>query len=66
MGRHNFSNATTANFMSKLSIGKAEDLATTVLLAMTKIFFSPSYECQNVVVKYPVKSKILQDFVIYL
>ena len=27
---------TTANFMSKLSIGKAEDLATTVLLAADK------------------------------
>ena len=27
---------TTANFMSKLSIGKAEDLATTVLLASNK------------------------------
>ena len=27
---------TTANFMSKLSIGRAEDLATTVLLASNK------------------------------
>ena len=27
---------TTANFMSKLSLGKAEDLATTVLLAADK------------------------------
>jgi phosphopantothenoylcysteine synthetase/decarboxylase len=41
---------TTANFMSKLSIGKAEDLATTVLLAADKdTSFSASYECQNVV-----------------
>ena len=39
---------TTANFMSKLSIGKAEDLATTVLLASIKIFISTSNECQNV------------------
>jgi phosphopantothenoylcysteine decarboxylase/phosphopantothenate--cysteine ligase len=41
---------TTANFMSKLSIGKAEDLATTVLLAADKdILLVPGYECQNVV-----------------
>ena len=41
---------TTANFMSKISIGKAEDLATTVLLAADKdILFSASYECENVV-----------------
>ena len=30
---------TTANFMTKLSIGKAEDLATTVLLASNKDIF---------------------------
>ena len=31
---------TTANFMSKLSVGKAEDLATTVLLASNKDVFN--------------------------
>ena len=30
---------TTANFMSKLSLGKAEDLATTVILASNKQIF---------------------------
>ena len=40
---------TTANFMTKLSIGKAEDLATTVLLASNKdALFGASYECKNV------------------
>ena len=29
----------TANFMTKLSIGKAEDLATTVILPQIKIYY---------------------------
>ena len=37
MGGLNYrASSTTANFMTKLSLGKAEDLATTVILASNK------------------------------
>ena len=43
---------TTANFMTKLSIGRAEDLATTVLLAFNKdILLVPAMNVQMLVLK---------------
>ena len=36
MGRFNFGSSTTANIISKLSQGKADDLATTIILASNK------------------------------
>ena len=40
---------TTANFMTKLTLGKAEDLATTVILAIEQGYFISSCdECENV------------------
>jgi len=55
---------TTANFMSKLSIGKAEDLATTVLLASNKdILLVPAMNVRMWIHKATqANSKILQDF----
>ena len=55
---------TTANFMSKLSIGKAEDLATTVLLAADKdILLIPAMNVRMWLHKATQsKLKILQDF----
>ena len=55
---------TTANFMSKLSIGKAEDLATTVLLASNKdILLVPAMNVRMWIHKATqTNSKILQDF----
>ncbi|MDC1092558.1 bifunctional phosphopantothenoylcysteine decarboxylase/phosphopantothenate--cysteine ligase CoaBC [Pelagibacteraceae bacterium] len=55
---------TTANFMSKLSIGKAEDLATTVLLASNKdILLVPAMNVRMWLHKATqVNLKILQDF----
>ena len=55
---------TTANFMSKLSIGKAEDLATTVLLAADKdILLIPAMNVRMWLHKATQKNlKILQDF----
>ena len=55
---------TTANFMSKLSIGKAEDLATTVLLASNKdILLVPAMNVRMWLHKATqTNSKILQDF----
>ncbi len=55
---------TTANFMSKLSIGKAEDLATTVLLASNKdILLVPAMNIRMWLHKATqTNSKILQDF----
>ena len=55
---------TTANFMSKLSIGKAEDLATTVLLASNKdILLVPSMNVRMWLHKATQSNlKILQDF----
>ena len=40
---------TTANFMTKLSAGKAEDLATTVILASNKDVLLVLHERKNVV-----------------
>ena len=55
---------TTANFMSKLSIGKAEDLATTVLLAADKdILLVPAMNVRMWLHKATqLNLKILQDF----
>ena len=55
---------TTANFMSKLSIGKAEDLATTVLLASNKdILLVPAMNVRMWLHKATQTNlKILQDF----
>ena len=55
---------TTANFMSKLSIGKAEDLATTVLLAADKdILLVPAMNVRMWLHKATqFNLKILQDF----
>jgi phosphopantothenoylcysteine decarboxylase / phosphopantothenate---cysteine ligase len=55
---------TTANFMSKLSIGKAEDLATTVILASNKdILLIPAMNVRMWLHKATqTNSKILQDF----
>ena len=55
---------TTANFMSKLSIGKAEDLATTVLLAADKdVLLVPAMNVRMWLHKATQKNfKILQDF----
>ena len=54
----------TANFMSKLSIGKAEDLATTVLLASNKdILLVPSMNVRMWLHKATQSNlKVLQDF----
>ena len=54
----------TANFMTKLSQGKAEDLATTVILASNKdILFSSCHECKNVDTQATQKNvKILKDY----
>ena len=55
---------TTANFMSKLSLGKAEDLATTVLLAADKdIILVPAMNIRMWLHKATQSNlKILQDF----
>ena len=55
---------TTANFMSKLSIGKAEDLATTVLLAADKdVLLVPAMNVRMWLHKATQTNlKILQDF----
>jgi len=55
---------TTANFMSKLSIGKAEDLATTVLLAADKdVLLIPAMNVRMWLHKATQSNlKILQDF----
>ena len=55
---------TTANFMSKLSIGKAEDLATTVLLAADKdIILVPAMNVRMWLHKATQSNlKILQEF----
>jgi phosphopantothenoylcysteine decarboxylase/phosphopantothenate--cysteine ligase len=55
---------TTANFMSKLSIGRAEDLATTVLLASNKdTLLIPAMNVRMWLHKATQKNlKILQDF----
>ncbi len=55
---------TTANFMAKLSIGKAEDLATTVILASDKdILLVPAMNVRMWVHKATQKNfKILQDY----
>jgi phosphopantothenoylcysteine decarboxylase / phosphopantothenate---cysteine ligase len=55
---------TTANFMSKLSIGKAEDLATTVLLASNKdILLVPAMNVRMWLHKATQENfKVLQDF----
>ena len=55
---------TTANFMTKLSIGKAEDLATTILLASNKeILLVPAMNVRMWLHKATQKNvKILQDY----
>jgi len=55
---------TTANFMTKLSIGRAEDLATTVLLASNKdIILVPAMNVRMWLHKATQKNlKILQDY----
>ena len=55
---------TTANFMTKLSIGKAEDLATTVILASNKdILLVPAMNVRMWVHKATQKNfRILQDY----
>ena len=55
---------TTANFMTKLSIGKSEDLATTVILASNKdILLVPAMNVRMWVHKATQKNfKILQDY----
>jgi phosphopantothenoylcysteine decarboxylase / phosphopantothenate---cysteine ligase len=55
---------TTANFMTKLSIGKAEDLASTVLLASNKdILLVPAMNVRMWLHKATQKNfKILQDY----
>ena len=59
---------TTANFMSKLSIGKAEDLATTVLLASNKdILLIPAMNVRMWLHKATQTNlKILQDLWIFI
>ena len=58
---------TTANFMTKLSLGKAEDLATTVLLASNKdILLIPAMNVRMWLHKATQKNlKILQDYGYY-
>ncbi len=58
---------TTANFMTKLSIGKAEDLATTVLLASNKdIILIPAMNVRMWLHKATQRNlKILQDYGYY-
>ena len=58
---------TTANFMTKLSIGKAEDLASTVLLASNKdILLVPAMNVRMWLHKATQKNfKILQDYGYY-
>ena len=58
---------TTANFMTKLSIGKAEDLATTVLLASNKdILLVPAMNVRMWLHKATQNNlKILQDYGYY-
>jgi len=58
---------TTANFMTKLSVGKAEDLATTVLLASNKdILLVPAMNVRMWLHKATQKNlKILQDYGYY-
>ncbi len=55
---------TTANFMTKLSIGRAEDLATTVILASNKdILLVPAMNVRMWIHKATQKNvKILQDY----
>ena len=55
---------TTANFMSKLTIGKADDLATTVLLASNKdIFLIPAMNVRMWLHKATQTNlRVLQDF----
>tara|TARA_Y100000591_G_scaffold304550_1_gene301305 strand:- start:5873 stop:7099 length:1227 start_codon:yes stop_codon:yes gene_type:complete len=55
---------TTANFMTKLSIGKAEDLATTVILASNKdILLVPAMNVRMWIHRATQKNaKVLQDF----
>jgi len=55
---------TTANFMTKLSIGKAEDLATTVLLASNKdILLVPAMNVRMWLHKATQRNlKVLQDY----
>ena len=55
---------TTANFMSKLAVGKAEDLATTVLLASNKdVLLIPAMNVRMWLHKATQSNlKILQDF----
>ncbi len=55
---------TTANFMTKLAIGKAEDLATTVILASNKdILLVPAMNVRMWIHKATQKNfKILQDY----
>ena len=55
---------TTANFMSKLTIGKADDLATTVLLASNKdIFLIPAMNVRMWLHKATQKNlRVLLDF----
>ena len=58
---------TTANFMTKLSLGKAEDLATTVLLASNKdILLVPAMNVRMWLHKATQRNlKILQDYGYY-
>ena len=58
---------TTANFMTKLSIGKAEDLATTVLLASNKdILLVPAMNVRMWLHKATQRNlKTLQDYGYY-
>ncbi len=58
---------TTANFMTKLTIGKAEDLATTVLLASNKdILLVPAMNVRMWLHKATQKNlKVLQDYGYY-
>ena len=55
---------TTANFMTKLSLGKAEDLATTVILASNKdILLVPAMNVRMWIHKATQKNvKVLQDY----
>ena len=55
---------TTANFMTKLSLGKAEDLATTVILASNKeILLVPAMNVRMWIHKATQKNvKILKDY----
>ncbi len=55
---------TTANFMTKLSLGKAEDLATTIILASNKdILLVPAMNVRMWIHKATQKNvKILQDY----